>query len=107
MKLVGFLALIAFAYSAAINNDRRVLVLDKGTFAPFVTDNKHVLVHFCKLTETAVTLVNNVLIVGEIFGSRASSFFFLAEQFLFILSIFRCAVVSLPQIARTRIHQGS
>ena len=52
MKLSLLLALIAFVVtSAAIRNNDGVQVLEKDTFTPFVTDNKHVLVSFCELTK--------------------------------------------------------
>lgn len=48
MKLIVVLALIALVSSDEIKNDKGVLVLEKDTFTPAVTDNKHVLVEFCE-----------------------------------------------------------
>ena len=46
-----FLLLLTFAVLATadeIKNDKGVLVLEKDTFQTAITDNKHVLVEFCK-----------------------------------------------------------
>ena len=42
------LALAAFVQAVDIKKDRGVLVLEKDTFEAAVTENKHVLVEFCK-----------------------------------------------------------
>ncbi len=98
MQPVVLLALIAFVSSAAIKNDRRVLVLDKDTFTPFVTGNKHVLVQFCKLTESAVTPLCNGL-YGKMLHSRASS----GESFIYLIAnsqMHRC----LPTTNRSNLN---
>lgn len=48
MKVLLILALAVLAHSDEIKKDRGVLVLEKDTFQTAVTDNKHVLVEFCK-----------------------------------------------------------
>ena len=48
MKVLLILALAVLAHSEEIKKDRGVLVLEKDNFKAAVTDNKHVLVEFCK-----------------------------------------------------------
>ena len=48
MLYVVFMSLAVLVSCDEIKKDRGVLVLEKDTFQSAVTDNKHVLVEFCK-----------------------------------------------------------
>lgn len=49
MLYVLFMSLAVLASSDEIKKDKGVLVLGKDNFQSAITDNKHILVEFCKL----------------------------------------------------------
>lgn len=67
-----FLLLLAFAVlvrTDEIKKDNGVLVLEKDTFQTAVTDNKYILVEFCKSNFFTTTIANNWNCQWEIFKS--------------------------------------
>lgn len=50
--LTLFLSLVAFAFGEDVKEEEDVLVLTEAVFDQVTTDNEHILVEFCKFSET-------------------------------------------------------